>query len=67
MKTAQDLRRAREAAGLSIMDCCRLTGTPRTTWQNWETEAGKGNSRRPPPIAFAWLDLYGRSVALGEP
>jgi len=64
MRTAQQLREAREAAGLSMAEVSRLTDTPYTTWQGWETEEGKKNARRPPGIAFAWLELY-RKVERG--
>jgi len=67
MRTAQELREAREAAGLSIAECCRRTGTPRTTWQSWETDDGMSNARRPQPLAFAWIEQYMRLRELGEP
>jgi transcriptional regulator with XRE-family HTH domain len=66
MRSSQELKEAREAAGLSIADCCRLTGVARTTWQSWETDENMPNARRPHPLAFAWLELYRRLFDLGE-
>jgi len=63
MKTAEQLRQARKAAGLSMAEASRLSDTPYTTWQGWEAEEGKLNARRPPGIAFAWLELYRRLQA----
>jgi len=56
MTRQQELREARTAAGLSMAEAARLTGTPYRTWQCWENEGHGG--RRPPGIAFAWLELY---------
>ena len=41
-------------------------GTPYATWQVWEAEGTK-NARRPPPIAFAWLELYAKLKRLESP
>ena len=49
----EELRGARESAGLSMIDAAKLSGTPYRTWQDWEL----GN-RRTPGIALAWLTLY---------
>ena len=54
---SEELRTLRKRLGLSMAACCRLTGTPYRTWQNWETVDGI-NARRVPGIAFAWLELY---------
>jgi DNA-binding transcriptional regulator YiaG len=51
-----DLRAAREAAGLNMKEAAELSGTPYRTWQNWEQT--NSNSRRPPGLAFAWLELW---------
>ncbi len=56
MSTAKDLREAREAAGLSMKQAAENSGTPYRTWQSWETEGRDG--RRPPGIAFSWLELW---------
>lgn len=56
--TGQELREARRKAGLSMAEAARLTGTPYRTWQCWEDEGPNG--RRPPGIAFAWLELWTR-------
>lgn len=56
--TADKLREARKAAGLSMKQAAELSGTPPRTWQNWEA-TGKEH-RRPPGIAFAWLKLYAK-------
>jgi len=53
---AADLRAAREVAGLSMKQAAELSGTPYRTWQSWETEGRDG--RRPPGIAFSWLELW---------
>lgn len=53
--TAEDLREARQAAGLTMVQAADLSGTPYRTWQDWET--GK---RRVPGIARAWLRLYAK-------
>lgn len=66
MKTAADLREARRKTGLSIAECSRLSGTPYDTWQGWESE-GTTRSRRPPPIAFSWLDQYSQLHPSGSP
>ena len=50
------LRKLRKQAGLSMAECCRLTGTPYSTWKSWEDEGPHG--RRTPGIAFAWLEMY---------
>lgn len=54
--TNEELRRAREAAGLSMAEAARLSGTPYRTWQCWEMAGKLG--RRAPGIAFKWLELY---------
>lgn len=64
--TSHDLREARRKAGLSMAEASRLTGTPYVTWQGWEAEGTK-NARRPPPIAFAWLELYQKLVSQSSP
>lgn len=51
-----DLKKAREAAGLSFKQVAELSDTPERNWRSWEDE-GK-NGRRPPGIAFKWLELY---------
>jgi len=51
--TAEELREARKAAGLSMTKAAELSGTPYRTWQDWE-----GGKRRVPGIAMAWLRLY---------
>ncbi len=51
--SAEDLRAARKAAGLSIVKAAELSGTPYRTWQEWE-----GNKNRVPGIVMSWLDLY---------
>lgn len=56
--TALKLREAREAAGLSFKQVSKLSGTSERTWRSWEDE-GK-NGRRPPGIAFKWLELYAK-------
>lgn len=53
---AADLRAAREAAGISMKKAAELSDTPYRTWQSWETEGKDG--RRPPGIAFKWLELW---------
>ncbi len=67
MTRQQELREAREAAGLSMAEACRLTGVAYTTWQGWEAEPGTVNSRRPQPLAFAWLELYAKLKRLESP
>lgn len=57
--TTHELRERRKKAGLSMAEAARLTRTPYATWQGWEAEGTK-NARRPPPIVFAWLELYER-------
>lgn len=54
--TAEELREARKAAGLSMKQAAELSNTPYRTWQDWE-----GGKRRVPGIAFAWLELYQKS------
>lgn len=49
MKGAE-LREARKAAGLSMKQAAKESGTPYRTWQDWE-----GGKRRVPGLAFAWL------------
>ena len=44
-------------AGLPISQFCELTGTPERTAVSWKT-----GERRTPPIAFAWLELYKKSL-----
>ena len=56
MTRQQELRESRTAAGLSMAEAARLTGTPYRTWQCWEDEGLGG--RRPPGIAFAWLEAH---------
>lgn len=56
MSTVKELREAREAAGLSMKQAAEKSGTPYRTWQSWETEGRDG--RRPPGIAFKWLELW---------
>jgi len=58
MTKAEQLRQARKSAGLSMALAARLSGTPYTTWQGWEAKEGRQNARRPPGIAFTWLELY---------
>ena len=67
MTRQQELREAREAAGLSMAEACRLTRVVYTTWQGWEAEPGTVNSRRPQPLAFAWLELYAKLKRLESP
>jgi DNA-binding transcriptional regulator YiaG len=54
--TAEQLREARKAAGLSMKQAAEMAKTPYRTWQDWE-----GGKRRVPGIAFAWLELYQKS------
>ena len=54
--TARELKETREAAGLTIKQVAELSGTPSRTWRSWEDEGRDG--RRPPGIAFKWLELY---------
>lgn len=54
--TAQQLREARESAGLSMAEAARQTGEKYRTWQSWEDTGPNG--RPPRPIAFAWLKLW---------
>jgi DNA-binding transcriptional regulator YiaG len=54
----KDLRELRQRVGLSMAEASRLTGTPYRTWQCWEDEGPSG--RRPPGLAFAWLELYAK-------
>lgn len=56
MSTSRELTEARKAAGLTVKQAAELSITPYRTWNSWENE-GK-NGRRPPGIAFAWLELY---------
>lgn len=51
--TAEKLREARKAAGLSMKQAADLSKTPYRTWQDWE-----GGKRRVPGIVSAWLELY---------
>ncbi len=51
--TADQLREARKAAGLSMKQAAELSNTPYRTWQDWE-----GGKRRVPGIAEAWLRLW---------
>lgn len=53
---ASDLRAARESAGISMKKAAELSDTSYRTWQSWETEGKDG--RRPPGIAFKWLELW---------
>lgn len=55
---AEKLREKRIASGLSMAEAARLTGTPYRTWQTWEDDGPSG--RRPPGLAFAWLELYAK-------
>jgi DNA-binding transcriptional regulator YiaG len=54
--TAMELREAREATGLTVKQAAELSGTPYRTWNSWE-RVGE-NGRRPPGIAFKWLELW---------
>jgi len=54
--TGAELRAVRKAAGISMAEAARLTGTPYRSWQGWESDGPSG--RRTPGIAFAWLKLY---------
>lgn len=56
MTRQQELREARQKTGLSMAEAARMTGTPYRTWQTWEDDGPSG--RRPPGLAFAWLELY---------
>ncbi len=60
--SANPLRALRQSAGLTMVDCCRASGTPYRTWQCWENDSEHG--RRVPPIAIAWLRLYLASLGL---
>jgi DNA-binding transcriptional regulator YiaG len=59
--TGHDLKAARKKAGLSRTDAASLSGTPYSTWEGWEAE-GTTNARRAPGIAFAWLELYVKTL-----
>lgn len=54
--TALELTEAREAAGLTTKQAAEFSGTPYRTWHSWECEGKDG--RRPPGIAFKWLEQY---------
>jgi DNA-binding transcriptional regulator YiaG len=54
--TAAKLKESRESAGLTIKQAAEFSGTPYRTWHSWEQEGRDG--RRPPGIAFSWLQLY---------
>jgi transcriptional regulator with XRE-family HTH domain len=56
--TADKLRQAREAAGLTMAEAAKLAQVPYRTWQNWEADGQ--NHRRPPSLIFSWLELYER-------
>lgn len=58
MSSAKELMEAREAADLTVKQAAKLSGTPYRTWHSWEQEGRDG--RRPPGIAFSWLQLYVR-------
>lgn len=50
--TANRLRAFRaQLGGISQAEAARRTGTPKRTWEGWETEA-----REPPPCLFVLLD-----------
>jgi DNA-binding transcriptional regulator YiaG len=51
--TAEELREARKATGLSMKRAAEKAKTPYRTWQDWE-----GGKRRVPGIVSAWLELY---------
>lgn len=60
--TGEELREARQAAGLTMKQAAELSCTPYRTWQDWET--GK---RRVPGIAGAWLELHANQRRLESP
>ena len=55
--TAQKLREARQALGLSQKDAARIFGYPLRTWQAFETKEGV-NARAIKPNLIASLKFY---------
>lgn len=54
MARPNSFKRLREKTGLSAAQMAKITGTPYTTWYNWESDW----HTRPAPIAIAYLKLY---------
>ncbi len=52
-RTGQELRQLRNRVGLTIKQVCELTSIPARTWYHWED-----GSRKPPGIAFAFLEQH---------
>jgi DNA-binding XRE family transcriptional regulator len=61
--TFEQLRQARESAGLTRKQACALAGVPYDTWTTWENEL---RGVRPPQIVFSWLSLYVKYKQLVE-
>lgn len=53
--SADELRGARQAEGLTMVEAAELSGTPYRTWQDWET--GK---RRVSGFARVWLRMHAK-------
>ena len=53
MRSAKNLREAREAAGLSAREAAALVGVTPLTWQRWE-----GQSSRTTEIPYAHWNLF---------
>ena len=53
MRSAKNLREAREAAGLSAREAAALVGVTTLTWQRWE-----GQSSRTTEIPYAHWNLF---------
>jgi putative transcriptional regulator len=50
--TPSQIKRAREAAGLTLEQAGALVHTSLRTWQNWETAADEDNHRRMHPATW---------------
>lgn len=59
-----ELRNLRKAAGLSMAEAARLSGTNYRTWDKWEYARGLKNN--PPEEAFTWLKKYMKERRLRE-
>lgn len=46
--TPEEIRQAREAAGLTQTQAAKLVHSPCRTWQNWETRKGSTENRAMP-------------------
>lgn len=57
-RTADDLRRLRERAGLSQTMAAKISHTPLRTWQSWEANKTVASAARPPGMAFVFLAMY---------